>query len=259
MNTKQHFNEPNQPISPRREHELIINYMSFRKALGFMGIGLPILLILCSIVWNNGHIESSISNYYFTRLRDVFVVTLSAMSLFLITYRGRDEVDRWITNMAGIFGFITAFIPTSFKHDINLPNYQIVSKLHPYTVIPIETLGKAEVFKTTAPHKIIPCDNTDLMGTVHLISAALFFLLLGYMSYFQFSKTQTLKKTKQRLFKICGLVILITVLAMVPCAFVKYKDFYTQYKLVFIGETICLFAFGLSWLLKGQLILKDPI
>ncbi|WP_341903941.1 hypothetical protein [Fluviicola taffensis] len=246
------------PMTPRREHELIINYMSFRKMLGFMGIGLPIVLIICSIVWNNGHIESSISNYYYTRLRDVFVVTLCAMSLFLLTYKGSDETDRWITNLAGIFGLITAFIPTSFKHDIVLPNYQIVSKTPPYPGLTMEALDKFELLKGTSPHKIIPGDSTDLMGMVHLVSAALFFLFLGYMSYFQFSKPKTTpRKLKQNLFKACGLIIFITILALIPCSLNRFEPFYAKYKLIFIGETICLFAFGLSWLIKGQLILKD--
>lgn len=247
----------NELKAPRQEHELIINYLSFRKALGFMGIGLPVLLILCSLVWNNGQIEASISNYYYTSLRDVFVVTLCAMSLFLITYRGRNEVEKWITNLAGLFGLITAFVPTSFKHDIFLPAYQIVSKAKPYRVISLDVLDRLKAFHQTAPHKIIPADHVHLMGTIHLVSASLFFLLLGYLSYFQFGKTAPQKSAKKRWFQAYGIIIGVVILALIPCASDRFAPFYAQYKLVFWGETICLFAFGFSWLIKGQLIMRD--
>jgi len=97
------------------QNELVINYLTLRKALGWMGIALPFALMAGSYIWNDGYFETSISNYYYTVLRDVFVVTLCAVALFLFTYRGYDKKDRRVTNAAGAFGLITAFVSTNFK------------------------------------------------------------------------------------------------------------------------------------------------
>ena len=236
-------------VQKENRNELIMNYLMLRKALGWMGIFLPIVLIIGSFVFSKGDIESSISNYFYTVQRDVFVVTLCAMSLFLFTYRGYDPHDRRVTNTAGILGFITAFVSTNFKQDITLPAYELVLKHAPHTPLPLEDVGGGL-------YKIIPSPHPEYLGFIHLACAASFFLCLAYMSYFQFGKTSSL--SKRRIFRTCGIVIVVTILALVPFLFSDgLRTFYEQYSLIFWGEAICLWAFGISWLTKGKLFHKS--
>ncbi len=105
---------------------LVIHYYKLRQLIGVMGISLPILLIIGSYLNHNDSIETSISNFFYTRLRDVFVVTLSAVSLFLFTYKGYDRRDKIAINIAGVLGLIVAFVPTNFQNDICLPCYKLL-------------------------------------------------------------------------------------------------------------------------------------
>src|ERR1700734_1342688 len=106
------------PKQMEDNNTLVLHYLKFRQLLGFMGISLPIILIIGSFIFDGGHIETSISNYYYTCLRDVFVVILCAVALFLFAYQGYDKTDKWVTNIAGIFGVTVAFVSTNFKYDI---------------------------------------------------------------------------------------------------------------------------------------------
>jgi len=207
-------------------------------------------------------LNTSISNYYYTCLRDVFVVILCAVALFLFAYQGYDKADKWITNIAGIFGVIVAFVSTNFKYDITLPCYKLLSQRVDSAGSTPDELFPLKENCVCEPYTIIPYPHADFIGYIHLTCAALFFLALAYMSYFQFTQTAgnpTPQKLKRNtLYKVCAIIIVACILSLVPC-FVSnsVKTFYDNHKFVFIGESISLFAFGTSWLIKGEFILKD--
>jgi hypothetical protein len=46
-------------------------------------------------------------------MRNVLVEALCVIGVFLMAYAGYDELDRWITNLAGLFALGVAFFPTS--------------------------------------------------------------------------------------------------------------------------------------------------
>ena len=69
-------------------------------------------------------------------------------------------------------------------------------------------------------------------------------------------KTMTNNKKKRNIVYItCGIIIIVAlaIVLLVKCipGFIVYKN------IVFILETIMLIAFGISWLVKGETILKD--
>ena len=76
----------------------------------------------------------------------------------------------------------------------------------------------------------------------HTVFAGIFFLSLAYMAYFQF----TIGKNKKNniIYKICAAIILAGAIAL-PLIRFNYS--------VLIFETIMLWAFGLSWLVKGKI------
>jgi len=237
----------------KEKNELVISYLALRKYLGLLGIGLPIILLVGSCIVNDNFLESSISNYFHTPLRQFFTIRLGGISLLLFAYRGYDPVDRWVTNGAGVFGLLTSFVSTNFKDGSTLHGYLLVVKKTRDQIIPLENLnGKT--------YEIIPTHVSDFQATLHLVFAALFFLLLSYMAIFQFTKVkerteeERKKIKKERLvYRICGWLMVATIVALIPVAFedTSWEEYYTDHSLVFWGECICLWAFGISWLVKG--------
>jgi len=63
---------------------------------------LPFVLLVGNIVIS-GELPESVSGYYYTGMRNVFVGALCVLGVFLMAYAGYNEFDRWITNLAGLF------------------------------------------------------------------------------------------------------------------------------------------------------------
>ncbi len=88
---------------PAKTHSLVVSFMGVRRAIGFMGFFLPI--VLGPIGWLMGiPIQDNMSSYYHTPLRDVFVGTLCAISVFMFVYRGYSAIENWTAN----FGCLSA-------------------------------------------------------------------------------------------------------------------------------------------------------
>lgn len=63
--------------------------------------------------------QSSISAYYYTPARPVFIADLCAIGACLIIYRGNKPTENALLNVAGFLAFMIAFVPTSYPNDPN--------------------------------------------------------------------------------------------------------------------------------------------
>ena len=105
-------------------NELVISFLALRNLIGISGMLLPIVLTLFTPKGEQDKVmEHSISEYYYTKNGDLFVVLLSVIGVFLLTYKGYDRFwERTLTLVAGFCGIGIAFFPTatsmgnSFKH-----------------------------------------------------------------------------------------------------------------------------------------------
>jgi hypothetical protein len=80
------------------------SYLSLRKTVGWIGILLPLVLMIGAYLFINEPIAlKNISLYYHTGMRDVFVGVLCAIALFLFFYKGYDRLDNLAANLAGLF------------------------------------------------------------------------------------------------------------------------------------------------------------
>ena len=195
------------------------SYLSLRKAVGWIGILLPFILMLgVFIIFKGEIIQKSISHYYHTGMGNVFVGALCAVALFMFFYSGYDKWDDWAGNIAGFFAIGVAWFPTT-------------------------EMG-----------------SSDLTGTIHLVSAALFFLTLAIFSLFLFTRKGAnptpQKLTRNKIYLICGL-IMIACLVAIAIYFKVIHDDNTRYGFVLWAETIALVAFGVSWLTKGGTLYPD--
>ncbi|WP_304224611.1 hypothetical protein [Gracilinema caldarium] len=210
-------------------------------------MALPLALITGGFLQPGGGIQGSISAYYHTNMRDLFVGILFMVGLFLISYHGYDKEDNLVTNFSGLFAIGVALFPTI------VPKTTSAAISHaggsPADVSESALLG---VFQL----------EPELSGTLHLLWALLFFILLAYNAYFLFTKTGDKKPGPQKLkrnimYRICGILIVASLLGIVFYLTFLQKTVLRLYAPVLILETIALWAFGFSWLVKGETIFRD--
>jgi hypothetical protein len=211
--------------------ELVISFLTLRKALGWLGLMMPIIVRLGAWYFEKIPSNTSISAYYYTRMRDVFVGTLAAIGVFLFCYRGPDRQDNILTNIAGLSAIAIGLLPTE-------PEY------HP-------------VILQQFPEALsVACYSTRGLLGYHIYVVAAFFLIISYLCIFRFPKLSQPLITKQKLsrnkiYVACGIVMLVMLIAIVV---IKAK---AEGRSIFWPETIAILAFGIAWLTKGQAILKD--
>ena len=231
---------------PTRSDEdvLVTNYMFLRKAVGLLGTFLPLILLAANPIFvtvvNNGCglVPNSISGYYYSSARNIFVGGLCALGLFLIAYVGYDLGDRLVTDAAGVFAVCVALFPTA-------PSTASPSSVACQTVAAVST-------------------REQVVGDIHLVSAGLMFIFVAWMAI-RFTNTDSPQPPPQKLlrnliYKICAIVILASLAAAVITNFLPASVRAHFPWWLFLYEALAIFAFGVSWFVKGQTLigpLKD--
>ena len=209
-------------ISGAGKRPLGLTHLAHRKLIGWLGIALPLLVVVLSKVWPVHGAEwemlDSISAFYDTSGNAVFVGTLFALALFLFTYGGYegDLADRVLGKIAGVSALGVAFFPTDTpSHLAALPWW------------------------------------LDWMGTAHYTAAIVLFASFIAFALWIFRRTSATQKTmsaekrwRNRIFAICGLVMVASVLW---AAIAMRAD-----QPIFAPEAVALVAFAISWLVKGR-------
>ncbi len=221
-------------MSSVRERSIINSYLAMRRIIGMLGISFPVVLVLGGLVQDEPSIQASISAYYYTNMRDFFVGLLSSVALFLISYKGYEKIDDIVCKLSGLCALGLILFPTS---------------LHTGKISKVGMLLVRE----------------NVSEFVHLTFGACFFILLAYNSIFLFTKRapgggimSKAKRKRNIVYRTCGIVMLLAILLL----FI-YKTYFehtilNKMYLTLILESIALFAFGISWLIKGNTFFRDP-
>jgi len=219
----------------------IISYYTMRRAIGVLGITLPFILVAGSSLFGGcKDVQYSISTYYHSNMRNIFVGYNCAVALFLFAYRGHD----WRDNLAGYLGCIfvlgVAFLPCSIS-------------------------------SSSQPCLIPPPGQNPMVGKLHNLSALLYFVILIVYALFLFPKTHMdmvtgekkfmgrQKKKRNVVYYICGGLMTVSLLLIITYVWFLEKPYPSLERLkpVFWLETVVLLSFGISWLTKGQLFFRD--
>jgi hypothetical protein len=92
-----------------------------RMAIGLLGVALPVLLVLVDwwFVHSRGPIRGSMSAYYHSSARDVFVGGLISTGLFLVTYMSakKNTYDYVLSTLGGLLVIVVAVCPTARSGD----------------------------------------------------------------------------------------------------------------------------------------------
>lgn len=197
----------------------VYSYWDHRTVVGILGVSLPFVLLLGGLIFGPHGLQDSLSSYYYTRMRDVFVGTLWAIGFFMLSYRGYARSDGIAGNLACLFAVLVSLFPTE-----------------PAPPVTTEAL---------------------YIGYAHLVFAALFFLTLSYFCIFLFTKTDpaqpptTGKLLRNRIYRACGYVMLFCILFMGVDAFFPGSG-NTYFHPLFWLETAAILAFGVAWFAKGR-------
>jgi hypothetical protein len=209
-----------------------------RRIVGALGLALPVVVMVWGFFLSGWSVQDSLSDYYSLRTRDAFVGILFVIGWFLFAYKGYEKLD----NIAGYLACVSA-------------------------------LGVA----------IFPNSGNGWERIVHFSSATCLFLILSFFSLFLFTKTKDSpkgfgptvlsafrfgaaksgnsmtreKKKRNIIYIICGIVMLACIALIGLYMLFWQNTAISNIKPVFYLEWLMIWAFGASWFIKGETILKD--
>ncbi len=200
----------------KTENRLVINFLILRKCIGILGAIFPFLVVVLALILGDSELRQSISAYYYSPSRDVFVGTLCIIGMFLFSYKGYEPQDDRAGDIAGIAAVGVAFFPTT--------------------------------------PSVVVRSSQEILGYLHLASAAILFLALAYFCLRLFVKTgdvalNNYRRTCNKIYRVCGYIILASIALIV---IVSFTGFAAGLNPVFWLEAIAVVAFGVSWLVKGN-------
>ncbi len=155
------------------------NYLTLRKGIGILGIALPLGMLLGERLFFCGAQQPTISHYYYTGMRDLFVGTLWAIGIFLVCYKGTRDWDNIASNVAGACAILVALLPTA----------------------PRETLDSCAI------PSAIPAPLQGAIGRLHIGFAAGFFLAITIMALALF-ENRGKGKWANWVYRACGVTML---------------------------------------------------
>jgi hypothetical protein len=213
------------------EHHYIVSYLTLRKLIGWLGLLMPLAVRGGGLLFEGIRTTDSLSAYYYTSMRDVFVSTTVLSGALLACYRTPHLRDNVVATIAGIAAMGLALFPMD-------PTYA-AELLARYP-----DLGKENHYS-----------NHGILG-YHLMFAITFAALSFYMVYFRFGATtpphSAQRGRRKRAYKICGAVMLLSYAAIAVLALT------TRGASFFWPETCAVGAFAIAWLVNGETVLKDP-
>ena len=224
------------PHSSNNSGPFVLSALALRRAIGLLGTFLPLVLWLGAVILFRTRMQSSLSAYYHTGMGDVFVGTLCAIGVFFYAYRGYTEGghnDDKAGNFAGVFAIGVALFPTEPSGGLGVP--------------------------------------ATFTGIAHAVFAALLFLTLAYFSLVLFTKTHPgrprtpEKRRRDWVYRAAGYTILASIALIGILGAVRTLGLLSPEVIqavealnpAFFLESIALTAFGISWAVKGQAILRD--
>jgi hypothetical protein len=227
------------------ESQIAGGYMSLRRMVGWIGTLLPATLIAGNAIFTRT-MPDSMSDYYYTHMRNILIAALCALGIFLICYAGYDAWDRRLTNLAG-FGLIgVAFCVPSPESPVRLSTVQrVVADIH-FACAAVALVALA--FMALRFTRTYSTPDSPGPGVMNWVRAAFGFAPDGP------GKPRTpAKQRRDRVYRVCGFAMFAT-MALAGLANIVPASAQAGIPFLFIFEALTVIAFGVAWLVKGQAI-----
>ena len=195
------------------------SYLTLRLIIGILGVALPFILLFA----NSGPLPS-ISDSYYTKSAVFFIAILFSIGLFLVAYKGYESrgekmTDNIITNIGGLAALFVILFPTT------CPDNFYCSCLYGHTI--------------------------SWISWVHFASAGIFLTSMGWMSIFQFPKGEHSNWNKG-LYIFFGVMVWLSLVVLILGLIGFHLIGSDPGTFVFWMESIAVWFFGISWLIKGH-------
>jgi len=211
------------PPGSRKPNDQIISYYTLRILIGATGILLPFLVVLGKWISNGTPaLEFSISDYYDNGAGgDILVGVLFVLGFFLLSYKGPERIDNRAADVGCVAALGVALFPTTYCGDCWVHYLHFVFALTLFSVFIFFSLV---LFRKTDPKK----------------------------------KMSPEKKNRNKIYLVCGIIMIVCILAIAFSLLVLKQTISEKYSLVYWFESIALASFGFSWITKSEtLFLKD--
>lgn len=225
------------------ESRLIGDFMSQRRIVGWIGLLLPAVLIAGNTIFTTT-LPNSISDYYFTHMRNILIASLCALGIFLICYSGYDAWDRWLTNVSG-FGMIGVALCVPAPDTpvrLSTPS-RIFADLHfccaTAALLAVTFMALRFTQSSATPDSPGP-------GVMNFVRAA-----FGLTPDGPGEPRTPAKQRRDRVYRACGFGMFGT-MACAGLANIVPVSAQDGIPFLFIFESLTVMAFGVSWLVKGQ-------
>jgi hypothetical protein len=145
------------------------------------------------------------------------MIILGSAGILLMCYRGYSWIDDIINTVTGIAALCICLFPCGNNPDILVGTFQIPQ---------------------------------NISGTIHNISAILFFVLLSYNVLFLFTKSSgemtANKKKRNIIYRVCGIGMLCALAGIVVV------NIFSVWAGIWMVEAVALFFFGIAFLTKAD-------
>ncbi|MBW3670993.1 MAG: hypothetical protein KY432_04900, partial [Acidobacteria bacterium] len=204
--------------------EVGINLAPLIAGAGVVGVALPVSLLVGDWWFVDGKptTRGSLSAYYHSGMRDVFVASLAVIGLFLLTYMAfHYNWDNVLSMVGGLSAIGVAMFPTD--------GGEVLTPLQ-------RELGETVV------------------AAIHYTCAGVFILSLAAISWRfgtrEHARPDRTEDQQQRWWlyhRVCASTVVAAVVFIVVTQATGVWDSYS----ILIGEAVAALAFGLSWFVKG--------
>jgi hypothetical protein len=209
-----------------REH-ILDTYTYLRLGMAGISIIFPLVLWWVGLVFGV-KFQASISTYYHTPMRDIFVGSMIAIGVFLWFYQGVTKQENFALNCAGILAIVVALTPTAFLEK----DGQV--KCETFTTFPMRGISE-----TTASY-------------IHGISAILFFGAIAFVCIFTSYKTleeitsPARKNFYKKIYKFLGAGMIIS-----PVSSALLLLFWEETNnIIYFIELVAVWSFSAYWIVK---------
>jgi hypothetical protein len=210
--------------------------MVLRRLIGWVGLLMPFVVHGGAYIHEDIDFTNSISAYYYTGMRDVFVSTLVLVGAFLCCYRTETRVDSILAKITGLAAIGIGLFPMD-------PFYA------PQVLERFPSMGQKDLCYA----------GTGILG-FHIYFVGAFFLLAIYMVGWSFRYVGPRgiadPEQKSRRNKIYAVSAVVMAASMVAVLVIKSID---KTGSIFWPETIAVVSFGIAWLVKGQVVVRDRV
>lgn len=215
-----------------RKH-VLDTYVALRVGMTVIAFGLPFFLVLGTwMIDPRFGMLDSLSSYYHTPMRDVFVGALATIGVCLHVYKGVNPLENLLLNIAGILAVFVAFLP------VRVPD--AILQASPYW-LPRDPF--------TSP-------------VLHAVFAIIFFSIIAFVCIkgsrdiahpdiesFVVKDDRSAEEKRMYTWVYWGLAVLMVV-SPIAAAILTFAT--NSAYMIFAAETTALWVFATFWVIKGR-------